>query len=163
MAFVKDGPYHLEAVHQQTICFIHQNESCRIRDRPLERFESLVSLKIGRISGWAITRGSVVLRGLLLASAPVLPNRRLGTVPPNVEPFETPNPLPPLQHEAACPVQDAVGAQESETSPTLGLHLAAPRVQACEELTPNSAESFTPNNSQSNKVSVRSSFQLPTI
>jgi hypothetical protein len=56
---------------------------------------------------------SQVLRGLLLASVPVLPNRRLGTVPPNVEPFETPTPLPPLQHEAACPVQDAVGPKKA--------------------------------------------------
>ena len=58
MASVKDGPYHLEAVHLQTICFIHQDESSRIWDRPLERFESLVSLKVARISGWAITRGT---------------------------------------------------------------------------------------------------------
>jgi hypothetical protein len=45
LALVKDGPYHLEAVHLHTISLIHQDESCRVGDRPLESLKFLVSLK----------------------------------------------------------------------------------------------------------------------
>jgi hypothetical protein len=85
-------------------------------------------------------------------SVPMHSSQRLGIEPPNVGLFEKQDRLRPLRYGGKCFVPDGVGAPEIETSPTLGLRPTVPRVRECDELTPNSAQIITPNNSQSNRL-----------
>ena len=55
-SLVEDGPDGFEAVHVQSIRFIHENQSRWISYRSLESLETFESLEIGRIDGRWITR-----------------------------------------------------------------------------------------------------------